>query len=206
MNGSTFFYRYSNLQLQTVDAASGTEQLFNAASAKIYGLDLDADAVVTSNLRVTAGLEALHARYTSFPSAPSYIPNQPPGGTPPYGGDTLTSVNADGFQLLAAPNLSANIAVDYTYATSAGLFDFIVRPSFTSRYPETFDGRLYQPSVPLLSSSLTWSSKDNGWSIRLWGANLLGRQYFTFAGESTSGDVYSPAPPRTFGVVFGMHL
>jgi len=206
VNGSTFFYRYSNLQLQTIDVASGTEQLLNAASAKIYGLDLDAEAVVTSNLRLTAGLEALHARYTSFPSAPSYIPNQPPRGTPPYGGDTLTSVNADGYQLLSAPNLSANIAVDYTYATSGGLFDFNVRPSYTSRYPETFDDRLYQPSVLLLSSSLTWSSEDKRWSIRLWGANLLGRQYFTFAGEISSGDVYSPAPPRTFGVIFGMHL
>jgi iron complex outermembrane recepter protein len=206
VNGSTFSYKYSNLQLDTVDAASGTERLLNAASAKIYGLDLEAEAVVTSNLRVTAGLEALHARYTNFPSAPAYIPNQPPRGTPPYGGDTLTSANADGLQLLSAPNLSANIAVDYMYSTSGGLFDFNVRPSFTSRYPETFDDRLYQPAVPLLSSSLTWSSADNRWSIRLWGANLLGRQYFTFAGEISSGDVYSPAPPRTFGVVFGMHL
>ena len=206
VNGSTFFSRYSKLQLQTVDATSATERLLNAASAKIYGLDLDAEAVVTSNLRVTAGLEALHARYTSFPFAPSYIPNQPPHGTPPYGGDTLTSVNADGFQLLSAPNLSANIAVDYTYATSGGLFDFNVGPSFTSRYPQTFDGRIYQPSVPLLSASLAWSSGDNRWSIRLWGANLLGRQYFTYAGEISSGDLYSPAPPRTFGVVVGMHL
>ncbi len=206
VNGSTFFYKYSNLQLETTDAASGTLQYLNAGSAKIYGMDLDAEAVVTSNLRVTAGLEALHARYTSFPSAPSYFPNQPPRGTPPYGGDILTSVNADGVQLLSAPNLSANIAVDYTYATSGGLLDFNLRPSYTSRYPETFDDRLYQPSVPLLSSSLTWSSMDNRWSIRLWGANLLGRQYFTFAGEISSGDVYSPAPPRTVGVIFGMHL
>ena len=206
VNGSTFFYKYSNLQLQTVDAASGTEQLLNAASAKIYGLDLDAEAAFTSNLRVTAGLEALHARYTSFPSAPSYIPNQPPRGTPPYGGNSLTSINADGIQLLSAPNLSANIALDYTYATSLGLFNLNVSPSYTSRYPETFDGRLYQPSVPLLSGSLTWSSGDNRWSIRLWGANLLGREYFTFAGDTSSGDVYSPAPPRTFGVVFGIRL
>ena len=206
VNGSTFFSRYSNLQLQTVDAASATEQLLNAASAKIYGLDLDAEAVVASNLRVTAGLEALHARYTSFPFAPSYIPNQPPQGTSPYGGDTLTSVSADGLQLLSAPNLSANIAVDYTYATSGGLFDFNVVPSFTSRYPQTLDRRLYQPSVPLLSSSITWSSGDHRWSIRLWGANLLGRQYFTYAGELSSGDLYSPAPPRTFGVIFSLHM
>jgi len=205
-NGSGFFYRYSNLQLETIDAASGTEQFLNAASAKIYGLDLDAEALVTSNVKITAGLEFLHARYTNFPVAPSYIPNQPPGGTPPYGGNILTSVNADGFQLLSAPDFSANVALDYTYPTSVGTFDFDVRPSFTSRYPETFDERLYQPSVPLLSSSLTWTSSNGRWSIRLWGANLLDRQYFTFAGEVSSGDVYSPAPPRTYGVIFGMHL
>jgi hypothetical protein len=38
------------------------------------------------------------------------------------------------------------------------------------------------------------------------GANLLGRRYITFAEEISSGDVYSPAPLGTIGVIFGVHL
>src|SRR6202042_195317 len=82
VNGSMFYYKFTNMQVQELDTQTATEYFTNAASSRIYGLDLDLSARVTTDLSLTGGLEALHARYQSFPNDPAYVPSA-------AGGDTL---------------------------------------------------------------------------------------------------------------------
>jgi outer membrane receptor protein involved in Fe transport len=135
-------------------------------------------------------LEALHARYQSFPNDPAYVPSA-------AGGDTLTEVNASHLQINFAPNFSGNIGLSYAYRLTRGLLNFNISGSYIDAYPVNPDGRVKSPTVDLVSSGLVWTLPDGHWKLHLWGANLLNRHYYSYASASATGDVYSAAAPRT---------
>lgn len=74
-NLATYFYNYDNLQV-TARAADNSFVLQNAASAEIYGgeLELFVDPVTGLNLR--AALAYAHSEYVDFPNAQVFYPNQ----------------------------------------------------------------------------------------------------------------------------------
>ena len=67
VNTAAYYYNYSNIQVTAY--TSGVSTIQNAASAKIYGLDMDVAAVPVRNLTVTAGLSLIHDRFGNFPNA-----------------------------------------------------------------------------------------------------------------------------------------
>ena len=44
------------------------------------------------------------------------------------------------------------------------------------------------------------------YGIRLWGKNLGGATYYSFAIASTLGHQFSPAAPRTYGFTISAHF
>jgi iron complex outermembrane receptor protein len=63
-----------------------------------------------------------------------------------------------------------------------------------------------QPSYTIINSSLTWTSLDGRYDIRLWGKNLASAKYYAFATSQPFGEETSPAFPLTFGISAGVHL
>jgi iron complex outermembrane recepter protein len=198
VNGSVFYYNVTNMQVQEFDSETATEYFTNAASSKIYGLDLDFKTRLTSALSLMGGLERLHARYEHFPDDPAYIPN-------PAGGGTLIDINASHLQINSAPNFSANTGFAYLYRTTNGTLDLNVLATYIDDYPVNPDGRVREPVEVLLSSALKWTLPGDHWDLRFWGANLLNRHYYLYASAGATGDQYSPAAPRTFGFTVGGH-
>ncbi len=107
---AVYYEDYRNIQVSSsVPSLPGVafsgNLIYNAAGAHIYGLDLDGVYQATSDLKLNAGLNINHARYSSFPNAlvttpwtngPFYImfvnkangvviPGTAPSGTPPAG-------------------------------------------------------------------------------------------------------------------------
>jgi outer membrane receptor protein involved in Fe transport len=56
-----------------------------------------------------------------------------------------------------------------------------------------------QKLIELLNGSLGWTS-SNDLGVRLWAKNLTGVRYWSYADEISFATLYSPAPPRTYGV------
>src|SRR5260370_14559180 len=73
LNGSVFYYDYSQLQVQSYSRLGGVS-LENAASAHITGGELEFDAKLTQSTTLHGGGSVLDAKYGSFPSAPEYLP------------------------------------------------------------------------------------------------------------------------------------
>jgi iron complex outermembrane receptor protein len=207
VNAAAFFYDYKNIQ--TVTYPQGQEDIINGADAHIDGLDLDAQASVTSELKLSAGLELLHSRYESFPDAPISVANPVIApGSPSYGdgffsaGTTYTTRagGAAGNELPKAPKFSGNLSADY--ATPLGIGKFAANATYAydgSWYAES-DNRLKQPSYGVLNAFLSFGSADDDLVFKVWGKNLTDKLYAAFIASQTNGDFAQWAPPRTYGV------
>jgi iron complex outermembrane recepter protein len=192
VNSAAFFYDYKDIQ---VTRYTNTAVVYNGASARLYGLDIDAEARVTGNLQLNGGLEWIHSYFSSFPSAQFSTP-LPGGGAAVYSGD------ATGNRLPYTAVVTADVGADYFFDFHGGTFDFNVTSAFNSGYFAEPDNYLRQPAFDYLNSSLGWLSADHAWNVKVWGRNMLNKavpgQLATGAPQGYSADYTNP--PRTYGV------
>lgn len=195
-NAAVFYYDYKNIQLNLVRDTSSL--LLNAASSKIYGLDVDFEAAVTDNLSFQGGMQLIHARYRDFPSAPFTTPNP----NPPFGNNTVGD-DASGNRMVVTPDASINFAANYSVPVGSGAVDANVATSYNSGYYWAPDNRIKQPRFLLVNARLGWTTEDEHFNVHLWARNLTDKKYLLTYQENTTGDIATPALGRTFGVSFG---
>ena len=191
VDASAFYYNYSNIQVARF--TTGAIDFYNGAQAEIYGLDLDVDAAINADLRLTGGFELLHDRFTSFPNAEI--------GTPiPTGGTAEMLGSAAGNRLPFSPDAVINLSGDYTHD-----YGFLhVAANLTYAYNTGWftepDNHLRQNPFSTVNVSLSLAPRDTGVTVRFWAKNLTNAAVFTQ--DSTAGffDTASYAPPRTFGL------
>jgi iron complex outermembrane recepter protein len=194
-NASVYLYNYKDIQV--VEFFDGVQEDTNAAKARIYGLDLDLAASPFSGFLIQGSFSYIHGRYTSFGSTLGYLPTG-------VGGNTTTTVDATGNDTVHTPTLSGSVSANYVYRTPVGEFDFSVNDAYIGSFAWEPDNRLQNPAVSLLGATITWSPNAR-WDVRLWGKNLQNRLYFVEELSEPLTDSASPAPPRTYGVSFGVH-
>ncbi|MCP3730029.1 TonB-dependent receptor [Sphingomonas sp. MG17] len=197
LNTAAFYYDYKDLVVLVRDTPTTTLQT-NAAAAEIYGGEIELNAAVTSDLSLQAGLSYLHARYTRFPNAPGTIllaTNLAQG----------TTVNASGNTLPRAPEVTANVGVDYKLRTGFG--SVLFSGSFYHNSGIFFepDNRLRQGAYSLVNSSITFADADDRFSLQFWANNLLDEQYHSMIVSSSGNPDFGAAgAPRTYGVTLGV--
>jgi len=196
LNLSAFYYDYRNIQVSAV-TPQGTSRTENAASARLYGLDIDLQARPTQELMIRAGLNLLDSKYESYASAQATLP-QVQGvtcsATPqqvtieearaiaagtPTGGNCAYSLDASGSDLIIAPKLAANFGFDYDLMLAG---ESRVRLSSTLYYNDGFDtapgGILaHVGSFENLTASLSWHAPDDRYFVRIWGDNLTNNRH-----------------------------
>ena len=196
LNAAAFYYIYKNMQFSSYD---GTEDLLlNAASSRLYGADIDLEAVITSELSITGGLEALHAKFTSFPNAPVT--------TMPQEGNLETSGDVTGNDLEKAPPVVVNSTINYRVPLQGrGTIESNLIYYFNDGFYWAPDNRVRQPSYSLVNASVGWVDPSNHYRLTFWRKNIFGKEYFTQLTEQSGlGDVAAVGAPRTYGVRFGV--
>ena len=190
---AAFHYDASNLQFATIVA--GATRLLNAAGARIDGIELSAEAHLARGLTISAGASLQSGRYTSFPNAPAYF-------SPP----TFVT-NAAGNPTVHTPRFTGSLDVGYTLPSRIGTFRIDGNFTHTDRFELFPDRSLQQPATNILNASLTWASPSGRHELRLWARNITADRYYTFGSETLGfGKQFSPAPPATYGVTFGVRL
>jgi len=208
IDSSVFFYRYSDIQLSQL--LGNTQLLLNAASGKIYGLDFDAQGLVTESFTVSFGGEYLHARYLDFPGAPYYYPNYPPGGPfsnplQPFGNNVIAR-DATGHDMIFSPDFSTSVSGDYHFPFFGGVLDYNAVFYFNSGYyfgPDNLPGS-YQRSYELVNSQVMWTSPDTHYWVSTYVKNAFNREYYAQISEGALVNLVAPSPGRQFGVRFGV--
>jgi iron complex outermembrane receptor protein len=193
MNVAGFYYDYSNIQV--TQAGNGFTETKNAAAARMYGLDMDFQALLTSALTVSGGLGLLNAKFTDFKDAVTY------GADP---GPAIV-VNASNNSTPLSPNITANITADYFIPTDLGDFTLSATMVYNDGSFMDAGNRLRYPSYALVNSSVNWEEPGGVWGVRLWVKNLTDVAYYNQRYSTALGDLQMQAPPRTFGVTLRAH-
>ena len=204
LNMSGFYYDYKDLQLNRLIA--GASFIYNAAQARIYGLDAEAiiaPPVQTGDLQFRMGLSLLHSEYSEFKNARVYTPRT----VAPFG-NVETITDASGNQLVNAPPVTINLGVDYERPMGA------LQAGFSANY--LFNGGFYwdpgnrkdvkQDAYGVLNVRLSLSAPDERWRLALFMNNVTDERYFQNVTVSGIGDNAFYAPPRTYGVTLGFKL
>ncbi len=190
---AAFLYNYKNIQAIEY-GSNGLEFIYNAASARLYGIDLAGKVKLFQYLTLTPAVELLNTEYTSFPNAADSTPL-------PGGGTAYTTASAKGHELPLAPKVTYSLSADYL--VPCGVYGDVT-VSATYAYDDGFfgepDNRLHQPAYHVLDSQIAWKSYSGVYSVRLWGKNLTNAEYTTSIGSQPNGDFAVFAPPRTYGV------
>ncbi|ABQ70614.1 TonB-dependent receptor [Rhizorhabdus wittichii RW1] len=189
-NAAGFYYDYTNLQvLQVVGPAVVTT---NAATARVYGVEAQIDAIVSDQFKLEASGSYLNTKYKNYAG---------PDGARPL----LATVDFSGNHLNNAPEFQAYLAGTYTWALGDGEIAARVDGEYSTRYYFTPANLklLSQKPFAKVNASLTYKAANN-WQVTAFVKNI------TDIDTKTSGVVNTPilgtpaqgavAPPRTFGL------
>lgn len=195
-NGATYFYNYSNIQVQRVDPSVSSAAILEAAGkARLYGFDGDLVYLPMRGLRLRAGMNLEHSQYTQYDNASGYA----------YigGFGVSTTYNAKGQQLLYAPNLTFNLGADYNYYLGNGSrVELDSNYGYTGHYNEVIGDGNYSSAYGTLNASLSWHAPSDKFYVRAWGRNLTDNHDIGRLLNSLSYQKQL-ALPITYGVAFG---
>ncbi len=207
LNGALFYYDYQDLQVTRAvadpDTGSVVNLTENAANAELYGLDLDLTWLPTDALMITMGLNLLQSEYQDFVAAANVYRDS---FTPGAAGMQAIAFDADGQDLLRAPDWSAFVSASYDISLAGQTFPLVVTYSYKDDYNFDFVAdpsteRLVQEGYGLLSARLGWLSPNQNWELAVWGKNLTDEDdYFDDIVASAPGIRGSHGAPRTYGI------
>jgi iron complex outermembrane receptor protein len=192
LNVAGFYYDYSNIQISQI--INNVSIISNAATARVYGGDLDFEARLAKGLTLSGGIELLHAQFTKFDNAQLATPLA-------TGGALITSRSAAGNRLPLSQKFSGNIALDYDFMAAGAQSHFNVSASYQGDYFFEPDNTIRQPGYVALNSSLRFTLPGGRMSINFFGKNLLNKFVVANATSNkfalTDIDAYAP---RTYGI------
>ncbi|MFA5629927.1 MAG: TonB-dependent receptor [Porticoccaceae bacterium] len=198
LNASAFYYQYDDIQLTRITT---TTQLFNAASADVFGLDVDIEALITENLTIHGGLSWLpKAEYSDFPDAPYMAPDFQNGG------NAVTAGDASGNRMVRAPKSTFSLAINHNLPLANGELNTNISYMYNDGFYWTPNNRPEQDAYSLVNAQILWNSPDEKYLVRLFAKNLFDKKYISQMSEVNFGDTYSPAAGRTYGIAFGYRL
>jgi iron complex outermembrane receptor protein len=195
LNTDFFYYDYNNLQVTVIRLTNAVIE--NAATAALYGADIDLVALPVSNLRLDASLSLLHSEYISYSSAKPAFPTQP-------------AQNLSGNQLTQAPRYEGRLGSEYSWNVPGGALKLRGDFSYTSRtYFTPFDERsLSQGGHSLTNGSLDYTASSRSWHAGLFVNNLTNNKVIAqdyVASLLFGGPIVGVlTPPRTYGVRGGV--
>lgn len=197
INASAFHYDYRDLQVTIIEDAVTLQT--NAAKAKIDGFELETSIVPVRGLHLDASAAYTNARFSDYHNAQFYVPLED-------GGYTTTVGDATGNRLASAPKWSVTMGARYDVETASGTFTPAVNYTRRSGYFWDSQNSVREPASNLLSASLTYTSPDDHWSLRLWGKNLLNDQIHAWTIQRVELFGSTPAAPKTYGATFGVKM
>ena len=115
LSSALFFYDLKDLQVsRNFGGQSNTTE--NAAGARVRGLEVDVEMLVTDNLSLRSGIALVDSEYLDYTAA-VLVPLM----VPPYGSEPLSGgLNVSGQSLLRSPDEAAYVGLDYGRGLSGG--------------------------------------------------------------------------------------
>ena len=193
-DANLFYYDYSDLQVSALTPIG--QATTNAASAEIYGLELQFDARLDQRTDIGFGAQFLKTRFKSFPNAT--CTNFSTSAAVPY---AQVTCDVTGNRLPFAPKFKFNFGASREISLGRiGSLLLSGNIAYNSGYFAEPDNIVRQDSFTLVDASAEWRPNRPGPSIRFWVLNLTKANYYNaLATVATIGVLQNPAAPRRFG-------
>jgi iron complex outermembrane receptor protein len=191
VNGTIYYYNFTNLQIQIFNATAVQFITLNAGKATTKGAELELGwRTPIEGLSFSSNLALLSAKYKKF-----ILPG------PDVISGTADDVNLSGRKLSRAPKFAGNVAFDYKVPVgdtmSLGLGgNMTYSDSYITNNARRTDYR--QKSYATFDGRISFGERDDKWRIALVGVNLADKIV-----TQTSGDRPFLAPANPFGVPVG---
>jgi iron complex outermembrane receptor protein len=200
LNVAYFYYDYKDVQLRSTapPAPAGTAILQNVAAVRSKGVDVDFSLVPTAGLTINGGFEILDAKYTRFPGATCSSPG-------PTGRVVSVSCDLSGRKVAYAAPFSATLGFTYNLDTTFGGLSIAANLNHAKRHTLQPDGSIIAPTANLVDSSITWTSPDKHYDVRLYARNLTNEYTYVSSAVSPNSFAYIPGAPRQYGITVGLH-
>ncbi|WP_235209505.1 TonB-dependent receptor [Sphingobium sp. Ant17] len=190
LNLSAFHYIFKDQQF--INSVSIINQaLVNAGRSRINGLEAEITAAITPQIRLSAGMGLLDAKYNTL---------------------TLTGVDLAGNRLIEAPRFTMNLAADYTVPLSSAveltLHGDMVHKSkqfFTAYNDKVFPFSLgVTPAFQEYNARAGLAFEEDRYNLGLWGKNLSNNTTLAGVGIETNTMLrFGTVPyPRRYGIDF----
>jgi outer membrane receptor protein involved in Fe transport len=189
LNAALFWSKFEDLQVSTIDSATTTFNVGNAAEAITQGLEADIAWAATDMLTLRANLALLDAFYDSFPDAPCNSEQELSSVCPPGGTQDLKDE-----RLPYAPEVSGGISGEFVWPFGNGLeFIAFARASYTDDFflVLDLDPNLKQESYTLVDGRLALAGNDRMWEIALTGKNLTDETVTSFGNDGLGGPFFA---------------
>lgn len=185
-------FRNSYDDIQRTVLVSVTEQnIANAASATVQGLELDVIINPVENFVLTGALGLIDGEFEEF------------FGLDVDGDGVPDPDLALGLQLERAPEVTYNIGGIYDIPLARGdMITLRANYSFTDETPINTINSSFLDSFGLLNASATYTFGDGRYSVTLFGKNLTDAIYGVTGSDTALGLTTYLEPPRTWGVEF----
>jgi outer membrane receptor protein involved in Fe transport len=126
--------------------------------------------------------------------------------SPGIGAVGACTIDAAGLNTVHTPTFTMNLSADYAKPTQIGAFDIAAIFYHNDGFYWDPANQVRQPTYSLYNASIGWLNPQERFGVRLWGKNLGGAKYYSYAITQSLGEDFSPAPPRTYGVTLSAHL
>ena len=209
VNIATFYYDYNNLQqAQVFTAPNGatTNQTINAVNARVWGIELEAEALIGESGRGSVSAGYLNTGFGDFTG----VDDNTLGG--------LQSLDASGNSLMFSPKFNATLS--YVPAAFAPSFGGILEPRVQFHYSsKVFLGVLNRPfetqdGYTKTDLSLLYKSESESWYAEVFVRNLENNAVANYQECTDFGPFGTPVvqcennfnPPRTWGIRLGRNF
>ena len=160
-DANIFYYDYSDLQVSALTPVG--QATTNAASAEIYGMELQLDARLGRRTDLSFGSQLLQARFKDFPNATCtdfgvaiglpYLP---------------ATCDVTGNRLPFAPKLKFNLGASHEFSLgSAGTFELGGNLAYNNGYFAEPDNVVRQGAFATVDLSAEWQPVRRGLSVKL---------------------------------------
>lgn len=192
---AAYYYDYTDLQIQYYDGLRTI--LNNAATAEIYGFELEGTAIFGNNFEVRLASSWIPgAKYKSYTNGIAYeLPNSAAGMIP-------LVVDATGDRMMKTPEFTGSVSLRYTREMSRGDLAASSTIYHSTDWKWELLNRVKADAYTTVAAEVRFIPRDGRTQYSLWGKNLTNEDYLMGSAVNGLADTGVYAPPRQVGLSF----
>lgn len=194
VDGAVFKYNYKDLQVSSYFGDSA--EISNAASSRIYGVDLQTRYKFPIGIAVNLGGAYTKAEYVNFTNAPIYVSC----GAACGGFFAEESENITDGPMQRSPEFTADAGATYPLETAIGRLNFSGDFYHTSKYYFDPSAQFEQSRYNTLGLRASWTDLSDRYTIAVYGNNVTDARYRTSYLATNFGVGASWNEPAAWGV------